>query len=51
MVMTVLVSSGLIDRVRVPADLAGTPMRYAPTVLAPHPALARWIARMAGAAH
>jgi sirohydrochlorin ferrochelatase len=49
LVMTVLVSSGGINRVTVPRDLAGTPMRYAGVVLAPHPALARWIERIAGA--
>lgn len=48
LVMTVLISSGGINRVKVPADLAGTPMRYAGVVLAPHPMLARWIERVAG---
>jgi sirohydrochlorin ferrochelatase len=48
-VMTVLISSGSIDRVRVPDDLAGMPMRYRPSVLSPHPALSRWIARVAAA--
>ena len=47
LVMTVLISSGGINRVKVPADLEGTPMRYAGVVLAPHPALARWIERSA----
>lgn len=50
-VMTVLVSSGQIDRVKVPNDLAGLPMRYVGSVLAPHPALAVWVARMANAEH
>lgn len=48
-VMTVLVSSGQIDRVKVPNDLKGLPMRYVGSVLAPHPALAQWIVRMASA--
>lgn len=47
LVMTVLISSGGINRVKVPADLADTPMRYAGVVLAPHPQLARWIERVA----
>ena len=47
LVMTVLVSSGGIDRVTVPRDLEGTPMRYAGVVLSPHPMLARWIERVA----
>lgn len=45
-VMTVLISSGGIDRVKVPNDLAGMPMRYVGASLAPHPALARWIERV-----
>ncbi|HET9065478.1 MAG TPA: CbiX/SirB N-terminal domain-containing protein [Gemmatimonadales bacterium] len=48
-VMTVLVSSGEIDRVKVPNDLVGLPMRYVGSVLAPHPALAEWIGRAARA--
>ena len=48
LVMTVLISSGGIDRIKVPADLAGTPMRYAGVVLAPHAQVARWIERVAG---
>ncbi len=47
LVMTVLVSSGGIDRRTIPADLAGLPVDYVGSVLAPHPALARWIARVA----
>lgn len=46
-VMTVLVSSGQINRVKVPRDLDGMPMRYVGAALAPHPAIARWIERMA----
>ena len=46
-VMTVLVSSGSIDRVKIPNDLVDMPMRYVGAVLSPHPALARWIGRIA----
>lgn len=46
-VMTVLVSSGQINRVKVPRDLEGMPMRYVGAALAPHPAIARWIERVA----
>lgn len=49
-VMTVLVSSGSINRVKVPNDLEGMPMRYVGASLAPHPALSRWIERIATAA-
>lgn len=48
LVMTVLISSGGINRVTVPTDLAGTPIRYAGVALAPHSMLARWIERVAG---
>jgi hypothetical protein len=47
LVMTVLISTGGIDRVKVPADLDAMPMRYAGVVLSPHPLLARWIERVA----
>lgn len=46
-VVPVLVSTGRIDRVTIPKDLAGLPVRYVPFVLAPHPSLARWIERAA----
>jgi sirohydrochlorin ferrochelatase len=46
-VMPVLISTGRIDRVTIPKDLAGLPVRYTPMVLAPHAALARWIERVA----
>jgi sirohydrochlorin ferrochelatase len=46
-VMTVLISSGQINRVKVPQDLDGMPMRYVGAALAPHPAIARWIERVA----
>lgn len=48
MVMTVLISSGSINNSVVPHDLAGMPMRYDGAALAPDPALARWIERVAG---
>jgi sirohydrochlorin cobaltochelatase len=46
-VMPVLISSGRIDRVTIPKDLTGLPVRYSPMVLAPHELLARWIERLA----
>jgi sirohydrochlorin ferrochelatase len=46
-VMPVLISTGRIDRVTIPKDLAGLPVRYTPMVLAPHAALAQWIERVA----
>ena len=46
-VMPVLISTGRIDRVTIPRDLAGLPVRYAPMVLAPHATLAQWIERVA----
>jgi len=49
MVMTVLISSGAINNRTVPADLAGIPMHYAGAALAPDPAIARWIERVASA--
>lgn len=48
-VMTVLISSGSIDRVKIPADLAQLPVKYVGVSLAPHAALARWIERTATA--
>ncbi len=49
-VMTVLISTGSINRVTVPTDLRGMPMRYVGAALAPHPALARWVERTASEA-
>lgn len=46
-VLPVLIASSSITRARIPGDLAGMPVRYAPVPLAPHPALARWIERVA----
>lgn len=47
LVLPILISSGSINRVAIPRDLEGLPVRYASTSLAPHPALARWIERSA----
>jgi len=47
LVLPILISSGSINRVTIPRDLEGLPVRYARTPLAPHPALARWIERSA----
>lgn len=49
-VMTVLVSMGAINRVKVPRDLDGLAIDYHGVALSPHPALARWIERVAGEA-
>jgi len=49
-VIPVLISSGSIDRQKLPKDLEGLPVRYTPTSLAPLPMLARWIERSAAAA-
>lgn len=46
-VMPVLISSSRLSTVRVPADLAGLPVRYSRLPLAPLPPLARWIERVA----
>lgn len=46
-VITALISSGSIDQVKIPTDLAGLPIRYAPSSLAPHPLLAHWVERIA----
>jgi len=49
-VMPVLISSGTINRMKLPRDLEGLPARYSVEPLAPLPQLARWIERVAGAA-
>jgi len=46
-VMTVLISQGGMQRVTIPRDLEGLPVRYAPVSLTPLPAVARWIERVA----
>ena len=45
-VMTVLVSQGGMQRVTIPLDLEGLPVRLAPVSLTPLPAIARWIERV-----
>lgn len=47
LVMSVLISSGRIDQVTIPEDLAGLPIRYVPTALTPSPHIAAWIRRVA----
>lgn len=46
-VLPVLISSGRIDGTTIPKDLSGLPVSYTAVSLAPHPALARWIERVA----
>jgi sirohydrochlorin ferrochelatase len=46
-VLTALISSGAIDRVKIPRDLEGLPVRYRPMSLTPRPEIARWIERIA----
>lgn len=45
--LPVLISTGSVNTVKIPRDLEGLPVRYAPLGLAPHPALARWVERLA----
>ena len=42
-VVPLLVASGSINRQKLPADLAGLPIRYSGEALLPHPAMARWV--------
>ena len=46
-VLPVLISRGSVNTVKIPADIAGLPVRYEPVGLAPHAALAKWITRIA----
>jgi hypothetical protein len=46
-VMTVLIAEGQMTRSRIPRDLDGLPIRYAPMGLTPLPVIARWIERVA----
>lgn len=46
-VLPVLISTGSVNTVKIPADIAGLPVRYQPVGLAPAAALARWIERLA----
>ena len=45
--MPVMISSGSITRIKIPADLDGLPIRYRAEPLAPRAELARWIERSA----
>ena len=49
-VLPILVSTGSLDRVKLPGDLAGLPVAMRPMPLAPSPRLARWIERVAATA-
>lgn len=49
-VLTVLVATGPMTSSRIPKDIDGLPVRYRPVGLTPHPALARWIGRIASEA-
>jgi sirohydrochlorin cobaltochelatase len=42
-VVPALVSRGTVSREKIPADLAGLPMKYVGEALLPHPGLARWV--------
>ena len=42
-VVPVLISTGQVSQVKIPADLAGLPIVYTGEALLPHPGLARWI--------
>jgi sirohydrochlorin ferrochelatase len=46
-VMTVMVARGPMTSARIPQELRGLPVRYAPAGLTPLPAIARWIERVA----
>lgn len=48
--LPVMISSGSITRIKIPADLAGLPIRYHAEPLAPLPELSRWIERVGRAA-
>jgi sirohydrochlorin ferrochelatase len=45
--LPVMIASSPITTTRIPADIAGLPVRYVATPLAPHAALARWVERVA----
>jgi sirohydrochlorin ferrochelatase len=49
-VLPVLISSGAINRVTIPHDLEGLPIRYHSAPLAAYSELARWVERVAEAA-
>ena len=46
-VVPILISTGSLDRVKLPGDLAGLPVAMRPMPLAPSSRLARWIERIA----
>jgi sirohydrochlorin ferrochelatase len=46
-VLPVLISSGTIDRRKLPRDLAELPIRYSPSPLAPLPSIVHWVERVA----
>lgn len=46
-IIPVLISTGSVNRVTIPRDIGALPVRYTPFGLAPHPALGRWIQRVA----
>jgi sirohydrochlorin cobaltochelatase len=46
-VIPVLISTGSLDRLKLPGELAGVPAAMRPAPLAPSPRLARWIERVA----
>lgn len=48
-VIPVLISSGAINKVTIPRDLADLPIRYHPVALSGHDEIARWIERVATA--
>ncbi|MBL8987607.1 MAG: hypothetical protein JNJ80_15145 [Gemmatimonadetes bacterium] len=45
-VLSLVISRGTLNTVRIPADLANLPIRYVPASLAPSARLARWIERV-----
>lgn len=50
MILPVLISTGGVNNVTIPTDIAGLPVRYSPVGLAPHAGLSSWISRVAEAA-
>lgn len=42
-VVPILISSGRVNRAKIPADLEGLPIVYDGTPILPHPAIAQWI--------
>ncbi len=50
LVLPVLISTGSINHAKIPADIAGLPVRYSPVGLTPSSSLARWVERIAESA-